>query len=199
MAFILASGSPRRRELLSMLGIPFEIQIAQIDETMRPGADPAEEVARICKNKAMAVLPRTAPGDLILAADTIVCIDGKILGKPKTPDEAVRMLRRLSGRTHIVRTGVTVLQGAQCVTEVEQTEVHFRALGDEEIARYVATKDPMDKAGAYGIQGQGALFVQGICGDYYNVMGLPLCRLGLILKQFGISLLGGAAQEVAIS
>lgn len=181
MQLILASGSPRRRELLALFGHPFTVHPADIDETMDPGKKPFDEVARLSREKALAV-PREE-GDVVVAADTIVVCDDQILGKPKSEEEAKAMLRLLSGRAHQVMTGCTVLYdgGAETVTEV--TQVHFRALSQEEIDRYVATKEPMDKAGAYGIQGGGALFCQGIEGDYYNVMGLPLCRLGEILKK----------------
>lgn len=181
MRLILASGSPRRRELLGLFGHPFTVHPADIDETMDPAKKPFDEVARLSREKAMAV-PREE-GDVVIAADTVVVCDDKILGKPKSEEEAKEMLRLLSGRAHQVMTGCTVLYdgGAETVTEV--TQVHFRPLSQGEIDRYVATKEPMDKAGAYGIQGGGALFCEGIQGDYYNVMGLPVCRLGEILKK----------------
>lgn len=130
-----------------------------------------------------------APGDVIIAADTIVCLDGDILGKPHTAEEAGDMLRRLSGREHEVYTGVTVMKDGGIHCGAERTSVRFRALTPGEIAAYVATGEPMDKAGAYGAQGRGSLFVEGITGDFFNVMGLPLCRLGRMLNEIGVSLL----------
>ncbi len=180
MRLILASGSPRRRELLGLFGHPFTVHPADIDETMDPEKKPFDEVARLSREKALAV-PREE-GDIVIAADTIVVCDDKILGKPKSEEEAKGMLRLLSGRAHQVMTGCTVLYGDRAETFTEVTQVHFRPLSQKEIDRYVATKEPMDKAGAYGIQGGGALFCRGIEGDYYNVMGLPVCRLGEILK-----------------
>ncbi len=195
MALILASGSPRRQELLRMLGLPFTVITADIDETMDPQRGAEAEVARICRAKAEAVLPKAVPGDVIIAADTIVCVEQKILGKPHTAAEAEEMLRLLSGRIHQVRTGVTVCSHDITCTEVDVTDVRFRPLGDEEISAYVASGEPMDKAGAYGIQGRASIFVESLHGDYFNVMGLPLCRLSQILKQFGIAVLGGAGMR----
>ena len=189
---ILASASPRRQELLRGLGLHFEIRTADIDESMDPARGAAAEVARISREKALAVQKQAGDDVVIIAADTIVCVDDRILGKPHTEEEAAQMLRLLSGRSHQVRTGVTVLRGTRAVTEVETAEVRFRALSDREIEAYIATGEPMDKAGSYGIQGRAAIFVEGICGDYFNVMGLPLCRLSQILEQFGISVLGNA-------
>lgn len=180
---ILASGSPRRRELLSLFGIPFTIQAADIDETMDPTAAPEEEVARVSRCKAMAILRN--PEDVVIAADTIVVCKGKILGKPHSREEAERMLELLSGREHQVMTGCTVLAGAQQRTFTEITTLHFRPMHPEEIRRYVDSGEPMDKAGAYGIQGGAALFCTGMEGDYYNVMGLPVCRLGMVLEELG--------------
>ena len=178
MSLILASASPRRKELLGLFRIPFEIRAADIDETMA-GA-PYEEVARVSRLKARAV-PRTGD-DTVIAADTIVVCCDKILGKPRSEEEAKQMLRLLSGRDHQVMTGVTVLWGDRCETFTEVTDLHFRELSDKEIEDYVATGEPMDKAGAYGIQGGAALFCERMVGDYYNVMGLPVCRLGEVLK-----------------
>lgn len=192
MNLILASASPRRQELLQMLGLTFTVTTADIDETMDPAKGAEAEVARICQAKAEAVLPRTGPDTVIIAADTIVCIDNRILGKPHTPDEAKEMLRMLSGRTHQVRTGVTVCSHEKVITEVDTTGVRFRALSDSEIDAYVKTGEPMDKAGSYGIQGRASIFAEALDGDYFNVMGLPLCRLSQILQQFGIAILGEA-------
>ena len=159
---------------------PFTVQVANIDESMDMQADPAREVARVSAQKARAVQRQT--GDIVIAADTIVVCDGQILGKPTDEAHAFRMLRMLSGKTHQVMTGLTVLKDETIVTHTEVTDIRFRSLSDAEISDYIATKDPMDKAGSYGIQNGAALFVEGITGDYFNVVGLPVCRLGLILK-----------------
>ena len=180
MNLILASASPRRQELLKLFGIPFIIRVADIDETMDPQASAYDEVARLSREKAMAV--SREPEDTVIAADTIVVCQGKILGKPHSYEEAVSMLQLLSGRDHQVMTGCTVLKGDRAETFTEVTDIHFRELSDKEIRRYVASGEPMDKAGAYGIQGGAALFCEKMVGDYYNVMGLPVCRLGQVLK-----------------
>ena len=178
---ILASASPRRRELLSLFGIPFTVRVADVDETMDPTKAPRDEVARVSCRKALAV--ERGPEDVVVAADTIVVCAGRILGKPHSQEEAVAMLRLLSGREHQVMTGCTVLCGDRRETFTEVTDLTFRPLSDAEIRRYVASGEPMDKAGAYGIQGGAALFCPGIRGDYYNVMGLPVCHLGTVLGQ----------------
>ena len=182
MNLILASGSPRRKELLGLFGIPFVIRAADIDETMDPGQAPFDEVARVSRLKALAV-PRKQ-SDIVIAADTIVVCEGRVLGKPHSREEAVSMLRLLSGRDHQVMTGCTVVRGDARETFTEVTDLHLRPLSDAEIARYVDSGEPMDKAGAYGIQGGAALFCEKIVGDYYNVMGLPVCRLGQVLRKF---------------
>ncbi len=181
MNVILASASPRRKELLGLFRIPFEIRVADIDETMDPHKAPFDEVARVSRLKALAV-PRGAD-DTVIAADTIVVCEGKVLGKPKSEEDAKNMLRLLSGRDHQVMTGVTVVCADRCETFTEVTDLHFRALSEKEIADYVATGEPMDKAGSYGIQGGAALFCTHMVGDYYNVMGLPVCRLGEVLRS----------------
>ena len=181
MQLILASQSPRRKELLALFGLPFTVRVADIDETMDLSRSPYHEVARVSRCKAEAV-PREA-GDVVIAADTIVVCQGKVLGKPHSEQEAADMLRLLSGRDHQVMTGVTVLCGETAETFTEVTDLHFRELTEQEIQRYVDSKEPMDKAGAYGIQGGAALFCQRMVGDYYNVMGLPVCRLGEVLRQ----------------
>lgn len=181
MQLILASQSPRRKELLALLRVPFTVRVADIDETMDSQAAPAREVARVSQEKARAI-PRDA-ADVVVAADTIVVLGTQVLGKPTSPDHARQMLRALSGRDHQVMTGVTVLRGDRAMTHTEITDIHFRPLSDREIDAYVATGEPMDKAGAYGIQGGAALFVQRLEGDYYNVMGLPVCRLWQMLQQ----------------
>ena len=186
LQFILASQSPRRQQLLRQIGIAdFEIIVPDADETYDPALSPEQIVSSISRKKAEAVRP-LAKDALVIAADTMVFLDGLRLGKPKTQEEAREMLTALSGRTHHVCTGVTVCLGSRVITEAETTSVTFRPLTGWEIARYVLTGEPMDKAGSYGVQGLGALFVEHIDGDYFNVMGLPLCRLGRMLKRFGV-------------
>ena len=187
MQLILASGSPRRKELLGLFGIPFAVRAADIDETMDPEKAPFDEVARVSRAKAMTV-PRQQE-DVVIAADTIVVCQGKVLGKPADPAEAVKMLTLLSGRDHQVMTGCTVLRDEKCETFTEVTDLHFRSLSKKEIEKYVATGEPMDKAGAYGIQGGAALFCERMVGDYYNVMGLPVCRLGQTLRNLAPELM----------
>ena len=188
MNVILASQSPRRKELLGLFRIPFTIRVADIDETMDPNASACSEVARVSHLKALAV--ERGADDLVIAADTIVVCQGKMLGKPQSPEEARQMLKLLSGRDHQVMTGMTVLRGDRAVVCTEVTDLHFRELSDREIDAYVATGEPMDKAGSYGIQGGAALFCPRMEGDYYNVMGLPVCRLAEILKQLAPELMG---------
>ena len=178
---ILASASPRRKELLGLFHIPFTIQVPDADETMDPQLSAAEAVAQVSRRKAEAVTREE--NDVVIAADTIVVCGGEILGKPKDEADAKAMLSMLSGRDHQVMTGVTVLRGEGCETFTEVTDIHFRELSDKEIESYIATGEPMDKAGSYGIQGGAALFCTHMVGDYYNVMGLPLCRLGQVLKD----------------
>ena len=181
MQLILASASPRRKELLGLFHIPFTIRAADIDETMDSAKAPFDEVARVSRLKALAV--ERQEDDIIIAADTIVVCEGKVLGKPRSEAEAVDMLSLLSGRDHQVMTGCTVVKGNRTETFTEVTDLHFRPLSRKEIENYVATGEPMDKAGSYGIQGGAALFCERMVGDYYNVMGLPVCRLGQVLKQ----------------
>ena len=187
MNIILASQSPRRKELMGLYHIPFLIRVADIDETMDPGKPADEADARVSRLKAQAV-PRPAD-DLVIAADTIVVCDGQVLGKPRDEADAFRMLSLLSGRDHQVMTGLTVLQGDTCISHTEITHIHFLPLTDSQIHAYIRTGEPMDKAGAYGIQGGAALFAQRLEGDYYNVMGLPVCRLGQILRQIAPQIL----------
>lgn len=188
--FILASQSPRRRELLSQIGVKqFEILVPEADESFDPTRTPQEIVCSICRRKAEAA--RTLAGDdkaIILAADTMVFLDGLRLGKPKDEEDAFEMLRALSGRTHEVCTGVTVCRGDEILTRSETTVVTFRPMSDHEIRSYIASGDPMDKAGSYGIQGKAALFASGIEGDYFNVMGLPLHLVGQMLREFNVDL-----------
>ena len=190
MNIVLASGSPRRRELLEMLKIsPLKIIPAVGEERAAPGLRPEETVAELSLHKAAEVAEKCAPDDVIIAADTIVWFGGEILGKPKDHDDAVRMLSALSGSEHTEYTGVTVVRGAETYTEVEASKVRFRTLSAREIEAYIATGEPMDKAGAYGAQGLAAVFVEGITGDFFNVMGLPLCRLGKMLAKLGVELI----------
>ena len=189
MNVILASQSPRRRELLGLFRIPFTVRAADIDETMDPALPAEQEVARVSRAKAMAT-PAKAE-DVVIAADTMVVCNGKTLGKPKSKEQALEMLTMLSGRDHQVMTGLTVRKGDTCRTVTEITHLHFRELSRREILDYVATGEPMDKAGAYGIQGGAALFVERLDGDYYNVMGLPVCRLWQVLADTAPEVLEG--------
>ncbi len=181
MELILASQSPRRRELLGLFKLPFTVRVADIDETMDPNLSPAQEVARVSLAKARAV--ERQPEDVVIAADTIVVLGDRVLGKPANEAQAEEMLTALSGRAHQVMTGVTVLRGDRAITATEITDIHFRQLSNREIRSYIATKEPMDKAGSYGIQGGAALFAEKIHGDYYNVVGLPVCRLLRMLRE----------------
>lgn len=196
MSIILASQSPRRRELLGQMGISdFIIRPAQGAEVVDPALSPAELVEELSRQKALEVSATAQAGDLIIAADTVVAVDGRVLGKPHSRDEAVEMLTALSGRSHTVYTGVTVRRDGEALTEHEATAVRFRPLTPAEIAAYAATGEPMDKAGSYGIQGYGALLVEGIEGDYFNVVGLPVCRLGRMLIRFGVDALALCGQK----
>ena len=188
MQLILASASPRRKELMGLFHVPFTIRVADIDETMDPALSPAGEVGRVSRRKALAV-SREAH-DVVVAADTIVVCEGRVLGKPHSPEEAVETLKLLSGRDHQVMTGVTVVRGEKAETFTEVTDLHFRELTEKEIRAYVATGEPMDKAGSYGIQGGAALFCSHMVGDYYNVMGLPVCRLGEALRKMAPDMMG---------
>lgn len=188
MNVILASQSPRRRELLGLFHIPFTVRVADVDETLVPGAPAFDEVARLSRLKAQAV--ERQADDVVIAADTIVVCDGRILGKPHDPEEAKEMLRLLSGRDHQVMSGMTVLRGENATTVTEVTDLHFRELSEKEIDEYVASGESMDKAGAYGIQGGAALFCRRMEGDYYNVVGLPVCRLAEILRELAPELMG---------
>lgn len=172
-----------------MLGLPFATDTADIDEAMDPTLAPEAEVARVSEAKARAVAEKH-PGDLILTADTIVVVDGRILGKPHDDGEAAAMLRLLSGRRHTVMTAFCLYQDGAADVHVEKTHLRFRPLLDGEIAAYVATGSPRDKAGAYGIQDQAGCFVEALDGDYYNVMGLPLCALVKCLRRRGVAVLG---------
>jgi septum formation protein len=182
---ILASQSPRRRELLSLVGITHAVHPADIDETQWPNEDPREHCERLARGKVAAVAERE-PSALVIGSDTIVIVDGDVLGKPRDDAEARAMLARLSGRSHIVMTAVAARWRGQERSAVEEVGVTFHALSADDIAAYVATGEPMDKAGAYGIQGYGATIVARVDGDYFAVMGLPLQRLVRLLAELGV-------------
>ena len=182
MKIVLASQSPRRRQLLGQMGLEFTTQSPEIDEAAFQGRDARDLVQILSREKARWIAGQVDPETLVIGADTVVVRDGEILGKPKGEEEARAMLASLSGRTHKV------------LTQVEETQVTFRPLTDQEIRQYVSTGEPMDKAGAYGIQGLGGLLVAGIQGDYHNVVGLPVCRLGRMLLDFGVDCLALAGR-----
>lgn len=195
----LASSSPRRRALLTDLGWGLEVLSPDVDESRCPGEGPAGLCERLARLKAAAC---AADGDLpVVAADTIVVIDGLVLGKPADRREACAMLRRLQGRTHEVMTGLAVSWRGQLLSCVERTSVTFRPLSEEAVCAYAASGEGDDKAGAYAIQGLGALLVSGIRGDYFNVVGLPLCRLGQMMESLGFCLKGmlvGSRSDVCV-
>jgi septum formation protein len=178
---VLASQSPRRRELLGCAGIPFVVRPAIVDEARIGEEDPGEHVCRLAREKAQAVA--CAPGEIVLGADTVVAIDGDVLGKPSDPEDAARMLRRLSGRTHEVVTGICLRTSNRLILDKESTRVRFVRLSEEEIAAYAASGEPMDKAGAYAIQGRASRFVDRIEGCYFNVVGLPVSLVWRHLKE----------------
>jgi len=187
---VLASQSPRRQELLHRMGIEsFEIRVPETDETYPAGLSPRQTVEYISREKADAAAPLCAADELIITADTMVFLDEARLGKPRDERHALEMLTALQGRQHTVCTGVTVRQGDRILTESGATEVFFRPAAEAELRAYIRTGEPMDKAGAYGVQGKGALLVEKIDGDFFNVMGLPVLRLSRMLAKFGISLL----------
>jgi septum formation protein len=167
-----------------MLDIPFRIVPPDVDETPRNGEEPSRYVVRLAREKAASVAARE-PGELVLGADTTVVIRGEMLGKPTSPQDAEAMLARLQGRTHQVMTGVAVARDAQVEDAIDMTDVTFRRVNDSMIASYVATGEPMDKAGAYAVQGLGAVLIQEIRGDFYGVMGLPLAIVLELLERFG--------------
>ena len=195
MRIILASGSPRRKELLTQIGLSYRILVPDVDEHTNVPADPGALVEVLSRRKAEAVHALEGDSPIIIAADTVVALDGDILGKPADEEDAFRMLSALSGREHHVYTGFTVLQGGKAITGHEVTSVTVRPLRPDEIRSYIATKEPMDNAGAYGIQGFGAVLVSALHGDYFNVMGLPVYRLALALAGFGVDTLTLAARS----
>lgn len=187
MNIILASQSPRRKELLGRMGIrDFETISPNVDESVFHGLPPEELVRRLSAEKAAAVAGRAGEDAIVIAADTVVALEGAVLGKPADELDAFKMLSALSGVRHQVYTGVTVCRGGEKQTAHEVTDVTFRELSEEEIEHYIATGEPMDKAGAYGVQGLGALLVERLDGDFFNVMGLPVLRLSRMLERFGV-------------
>ncbi|HEX6058067.1 MAG TPA: Maf family protein [Gemmatimonadaceae bacterium] len=192
---ILASASPRRRDLLTLIGIPHEVRPADVDETLLPGEGPDEHAERLARAKATLLASR-APDALVVGSDTIVVVDGAILGKPADEADAARMLRTLAGRRHTVHTAVAVARGGRVESGVERVGVTFRPLTDADIASYIATGEPMDKAGAYGIQGYGATIVERIEGDYFAVMGLALGRLVRLMERLGVRYVFGRVEEI---
>lgn len=187
---VLGSGSPRRQELLRRMGIEdFDLRVPQVEETFPAGLSPQETVCCISREKSAAVV--STPEEIVITADTMVFLDDKKLGKPADEGEALSMLTALQGRHHTVCTGVTVRQGERLLTAAETTDVYFRPATESELRAYIATGEPMDKAGAYGVQGKGGLLVQRIDGDFFNVMGLPLVLLHSMLREFGVDLLAG--------
>ena len=186
---VLASGSPRRRELLERIGVTnFSVRVPEVEESFPEGLTPQEVVSYISREKAEAAGKLCGPEDIVITADTMVFLDDRRLGKPRDEAHALEMLTALQGRRHTVCTGVSVCRGAWRLTETESTDVFFRSASEEELRRYIATGEPMDKAGAYGVQGRGALLVERLEGDFFNVMGLPVLRLSRMLAQFGVSL-----------
>lgn len=181
---ILASMSPRRREILKMAGYDFLVRPADIDESVPEGIPPEKAVVMTAEKKAAAVSGSFTPEDVVLAADTVVAFDGEIIGKPSSPEDAVAILKRLSGSTHTVYTGYCIIRGDEHISGAEATEVTFRSLTADEIEKYVQSGEPMDKAGAYGLQGMACSFASRLNGDYFNVIGLPICTIGEILKKY---------------
>lgn len=187
---VLASSSPRRQELLACLGLPFRIQVSNVDETISDGIAPEEIVKTLSLRKANAVAKNLSFG-LVIGSDTIVVLDGQVLGKPRDEEDAFRMLTSLAGREHEVYSGLAIVDVAtgKIALDYSSTRVKMRTMTAEEIRGYIASKEPMDKAGSYAIQGLGSTIVERIEGDYFTVVGLPLNRLAQMLNQFGISLL----------
>lgn len=189
MKLILASASPRRAEILREAGFSFLVMSSAVDETPIPGESPSDMVQRLADAKAELVAARAVGPAIVIAADTVVCLDGRIFGKPRSSDDARQMLDRLSGRTHTVLTGVTLIRlpDTERRSFVETTLVHFNELADEEISRYLASDEPRDKAGAYAIQGRGGRYIPRIEGCYFNVVGLPLAHVTRALAELGWS------------
>ncbi|PYO50851.1 MAG: septum formation protein Maf [Gemmatimonadetes bacterium] len=182
---VLASASPRRRQLLNLIGIAHDVRPANIDEAMRQRETPRRHAERLAREKATAIAARD-PDLITIGADTVVVINRRVLGKPRDEAEAIQMLTQLNGRQHTVITAIAVARGRKLRSSIEEVQVKFRRLRDDEIEAYVATGEPMDKAGAYGIQGYGATIVERIEGDYFAVMGLPLARLTALMRDLGV-------------
>lgn len=178
--YVLASGSPRRRELMNLITYDFICEVSGCDEFVPEGTPPEKIPALLAEQKAQAVA-KSHPDDIVIGSDTIVVLDGKVFGKPKTPEKAFEMLRALSGKTHTVYTGVAAVEHGEVRSFVQGADVEFYELSDELIRKYVATGEPLDKAGAYGIQGAGALLIKGIKGDYYTIMGFPVAAVSRFL------------------
>lgn len=195
---ILASQSPRRRELLQLVGIPHSVQPADVDETYGPGEEPGAHALRLAREKA-AVVAAVEPDALVIGSDTIVVVDGDVLGKPRDAAHAAQMLARLSGRSHVVMTAVAVRWGERERSSLEVVGVTFHPLGVQDVQAYIATGEPMDKAGAYGIQGYGATIVERVDGDYFAVMGLPLQRMVRLMAELGVRYRFGGALAVDAS
>ena len=189
---ILASNSPRRKELLKKIGVQAEIMRADVDESSISDIPPERLVTELALLKATDVAKYFCGDTFVIGADTVVCLDGEVLGKPQNIEDAKRMLRLLSGNKHSVYTGYCVVhcKSGNMVSKYEKTDVYFKELSDREIDAYIKTREPMDKAGAYGIQEKGSLFVEKIDGDYFNVVGLPVCALAKLFEnEFGIKLI----------
>ena len=187
---VLASGSPRRRELLERIGITdFDVRVPEVEEYFPGDLPPRQVVEYISREKAEAAAALCSADEIVITADTMVFLDEARLGKPADEADALRMLTALQGRRHTVCTGVTVRRGAESITESETTHVYFRPATQSELRAYIATGEPMDKAGSYGVQGKGALLVEKLDGDFFNVMGLPVLRLSRMLARFGVELL----------
>jgi len=187
MSIILASASPRRYELLKMAGIDdFKVIADTSEEIITPGLSPEDQVCKLSMQKARNIAEKCGKDDLIIAADTLVYLDKEPLGKPDSHSDAECMLKKLSGNKHSVYTGITIIKNDRQISKAEKTDVYFRDITGSEIKAYVETGEPMDKAGAYAIQGGAAIFAKRIEGDYYNIMGLPVCRLTMMLKEFGV-------------
>jgi septum formation protein len=184
--FILASASPRRIELLSLMGLQFDVIPGDVDESFLNGETPKEHVLRLSVEKARKTSAQY-PDAWVMGADTIVAINGEVLGKPRTPEEAKEMLGKLSGQTHTVYTGLTLMKKSAgiVISEAVDSSVRFRLIPEDEMSWYVALEEPYDKAGGYAVQGMGAFFIREICGSYTNVMGLPLCEVVDVLKRVG--------------
>ncbi len=187
---VLASGSPRRQELLQRIGITgFDVRVPETEESYPAGLSPRETVEYISREKSDAAAALCTAEEIVITADTMVFLDDARLGKPADEADALRMLTALQGRRHTVCTGVTVRRGDEILTESESTDVYFRPASEAELLAYIRTGEPLDKAGAYGVQGRGALLVERLDGDFFNVMGLPVLRLSRMLARFGIHLL----------